>query len=92
MAVSRRLVKSRPSQIFGSRVRCSGRTASTGCSGSCGGFMPSIGLDWRSPLDHGPLEEGVQASVAVVGGGRLPADELVGDELLERAAEASVEG
>ena len=43
-------------------------------------------------LDHGPLEEGVQASVAVVGGGRLPADELVGDELLERAAEASVEG
>jgi hypothetical protein len=33
-------------------------------------------------LGHRPLEEGVQASVAVVGGGRLPAGELVGGELL----------
>jgi site-specific recombinase XerD len=32
---------------------------------------------------HRPLEEGVQAAVAVVGGGRLPAGELVGDELLD---------
>jgi hypothetical protein len=31
-------------------------------------------------LGHGPLVEGVQAPVAVVGGGRLPAGELVGDE------------
>jgi hypothetical protein len=31
-AVSRRLVKSRPSQVLSSRARCSGRTASTGCS------------------------------------------------------------
>jgi hypothetical protein len=34
-------------------------------------------------LSYGPLEEGVQAPVAVVGGRRLPAGELVGDELLD---------
>jgi hypothetical protein len=36
MALSRRLVKSRPSQVLSSRVRCSARTAPTGCSGSRG--------------------------------------------------------
>jgi hypothetical protein len=34
-------------------------------------------------LGHGPLEEGVQPAVAVVGGRRLPAGELVGDERLD---------
>jgi len=34
-------------------------------------------------LGHRPFAEGVQAPVAVVGGGRLPAGELVGDERLE---------
>jgi hypothetical protein len=34
-------------------------------------------------LGHRPLEEGVQAAVAVVGGGRLPAGQLVGDEGLD---------
>jgi hypothetical protein len=45
--------------------------------------MPSMGLASRVALGHGPLEEGVQAPVAVVGGGRLPAGELVGDQLLD---------
>jgi hypothetical protein len=40
-----------------------------------------IGL--QVPLGHHPLEEGVQAPVAVVGGGGLPAAQLVGDEGLE---------
>jgi hypothetical protein len=52
-----------------------------------------LGELWRShavhraghqvALGHCPLEEGVQAPVAVVGGGRLPAGQLVGDERLE---------
>jgi hypothetical protein len=52
-----------------------------------------LGQLWRSHAVHraglevtlgdGPLEEGVQAAVAVVGGGRLPAGELVGDEVLD---------
>src|SRR4029453_3958437 len=37
-------------------------------------------------LGYGPLEEGVQAPVAVVGGRRLPAGELVGDEVLDVVA------
>jgi hypothetical protein len=41
------------------------------------------GADLEVTLGHGPLEEGVQAPVAVVGGGRFPASELVGDELLD---------
>jgi hypothetical protein len=32
---------------------------------------------------HRPLEEGVETPVAVVGGRRLPASELVGDEVLD---------
>jgi hypothetical protein len=34
-------------------------------------------------LSDGPLEEGVEASIAVVGGGRLPTGQLVGDERLD---------
>jgi hypothetical protein len=34
-------------------------------------------------LGNRPLEEGVETSVAVVGGGRLPASKLVGDEVLD---------
>ena len=71
-----------PSQVLSSRVSCSARTTSTGCSGSWGGRMPFRG--WTGGrLGHGPLEEGVQPAVAVMGGGRLPAGELVGDERLE---------
>ena len=82
-AGSRRLVKSRPSQVLSSRARSSGRIASTGCSGSMGGRMPSTGLAPRSPLSDRPFEEGVQAPVTVMGGGRLPAGELVGDKGLD---------
>ena len=45
--------------------------------------MPSIGLAGQVAFGYGPLEEGVQAQVPVVGGGRLPAGELVGDEVLD---------
>ena len=45
--------------------------------------MPSIRTGRQVALGHGPLEEGVQPPVAVVGGGRLPAGELVGDEGLD---------
>jgi hypothetical protein len=58
--------------------------------------MTSIGLFWQLrrlhplhriglqvALGHRPLEEGVQAPVAVVGGGGLPAGDLVGDERLD---------
>ena len=41
------------------------------------------GADLKVALGHRPLEEGLQAAVAVVGGGRLPAGQLVGDELLD---------
>jgi hypothetical protein len=36
IAVSRRLVKSRPSQVLSGRVRCSARITATGCSGQLG--------------------------------------------------------
>jgi hypothetical protein len=44
MAMSRRLVKSGPH-----RSCCSARMTPTGCSRRLGGFMPSMGLAWRSP-------------------------------------------
>src|SRR5215211_6829687 len=49
MTVSRRLVKSRPSQVLRRRTSCSARMTPTGRSGRLGGFMPSMGLAWRSP-------------------------------------------
>jgi hypothetical protein len=48
-AVPRRLVKSRPSQVLSSRAKCSGPTTATGYSGSCGGFILSMGLISKSP-------------------------------------------
>jgi hypothetical protein len=44
---------------------------------------PVHGAGLEVSLGHRPLEEGVQAPVAVVGGGRLPAGQLVGDERLD---------
>ena len=44
---------------------------------------PLHGVGLQVALGHRPLEEGMQAPVAVVGGGGLPAGELVGDELLD---------
>jgi hypothetical protein len=44
---------------------------------------PLHGVGLKVALSHHPLEEGVQAAVAVVGGGRLPAGQLVGDEGLD---------
>jgi hypothetical protein len=41
------------------------------------------GVGLEVSLGHRSLEEGVQAPVAVVGRGRLPASELVGDEGLD---------
>jgi hypothetical protein len=40
-------------------------------------------VDLEVALGHRPLEEGMQAAVAVVSGGRLPAGELVGNEELD---------
>jgi hypothetical protein len=78
MAMSCRLVKSGPH-----RSCCSARMTPTGCSRRLGGFMPSMGLAWRSPSATAHLQEGVETTVAVVGGRRLPASELVGDEVLD---------
>jgi hypothetical protein len=44
---------------------------------------PVHGVGFEIALSHGPLEEGVQTSVAVVRCGRLPAGQLVGDERLD---------
>jgi hypothetical protein len=44
------------------------------------------GADLEVTLGHGPLEEGLQAAIAVVGGRWLPASELVGDEGLDVCA------
>jgi hypothetical protein len=40
-------------------------------------------IDPQVALSDGPLEEGEKASIAVVGGGRLPTGQLVGDERLD---------
>jgi hypothetical protein len=81
MALSRRLVKSRPSQVLSSRVRCSPEPRRP-VARAAGRSHDVHGADLEVALGHGPLE-GVQAPVAVVGGGRFPASELVGDELLD---------
>ena len=44
------------------------------------------GADLEVALGHGPLEEGVQAAIAIVGGRWLPASELVRDEGLDVCA------
>jgi hypothetical protein len=53
------------------------------------GWLHAVhGAGRQVALGDRPLEEGAQAPVAVVGGGRLPAGELVGDELLDVVAAA----
>jgi hypothetical protein len=56
-----------------------------GLLGELGRSHAVHGTGVQVALSHRPLE-GVRAAVAVVGGGRLPAGQLVGDERLDVVA------
>jgi hypothetical protein len=83
MAVSRRLVKSRPSQLLRRRTELFCPDDTDGLLREAGRSHAVHRAGLEVALGHRPLEEGVETPVAVVGGRRLPASELVGDEVLD---------
>jgi hypothetical protein len=83
MAVSRRLVQFAPLAGLEQPSEVLGPDHVDGLLGELGRPHAVHRAGLKVALGHGPLEEGVQAPVAVVGGRRLPAGELVGDERLD---------
>jgi hypothetical protein len=92
IAVSRRLVESRRWHDFSRRRSWSSVSTGSGLSGSWGWLHADHRAPFEFAFGEAPLEQRLDAAVAVQGGGRLPAFQLVGDEVADIRAFDRVPG